>query len=371
MKSQENPVYTVQVLGESTQYDLTPAVTHIQMTDQENQLAQVATITVSNVTVGGTTLAKMLKPRQRIFIYANDGSTKDEVFRGVIWNPYYRGSLDSEEITLKCYDNLIYFQESEDSLYFSAGKSTKDLLTTICGNWGVQLDYSYQTITHSKLVLRGKLSDIFISDILDKVKDQTGKRYVLLSIKDTLTVRQIGQNATVYKIGAGNNAMLTRVDQTMDGMVTKVVILGKADKDERLPVQATVTGDTAQYGTLQKLYDRDENTSLADAKTEANNILKEKGAPSWSYEVQAHDIPWIRKGDTVSIETAELTENLIVASIDRSISNRAKTMTLTLKDSKDATIKAQKSSTTKTSSNSTSNGGSGGGGSKYWWDDLL
>lgn len=334
--SKENPIYTVRLLDGSTEYDLTAAVLDIDFSDREKQLAQSVTINVANVKTGGTSLASILKVRQRVFISANDGTSNDEVFRGVIWTRYYRDTLSDKEIQIKCYDSLIFMQESEDSQYFTAGQASNSVIQQLCNNWGVQLDYSYATITHEKLVLRGSLSDIIISDVLEKVKKQTGQKYVILSIKDVLTIRPVGQNATVYEISDKNNAVQTRTEQTMDGMITKVVILGKAGKDERKPVAATVDGDTATYGTLQKIIDasgKDENTSLADAQKEANNIIKESGTPKIEYEVQAPDIPWIRKGDKVLVNAGDVSgKELIVLAINRSISNKAKTMTLTLDD---------------------------------------
>ena len=332
-KSQENPIYTVFLIDDDTKYDLSPAVTGLSFSDQKDQIAKSVSFNVINTKVKGQWLSSTIKVRQRVFIYADDGTTKDEVFRGFVWTKYYKSALDTKEITIKAYDNLIYFQESEESQYFSAGKSTKDVLTSICKEWGINLEYNYESITHDKLVLRGALADIITKDILDKVKDRTGSKYVILSIKDVITINGIGQNDTVYQILNQNNAVFTRSEQTMDGMITKVVILGKAGKDERLPVQATVSGNTSQYGTLQKLYDRDENMSLADAKKEANTIISENGKPNMEYEVQAADIPWIRKGDLVYINAGGIQDKeMIVVGLTRDIGNKGKTMTLTLEN---------------------------------------
>ena len=329
--SLDNPVYTVYLVDGDTKYNITPTVINIDFSDQDKQIAQAVTLTITNIKASGTTMANLNKVRQRIFINADDGTQKGEVFRGWHWTRYLEAATTGQEITIKCYDNLIYFQESEDSRYFSSGRKTDDVMQTICNDWGIKLSYSYSTITHSKLVLRGTLSDIFKSDILDKVKERTGKKYVVTSQKDVMYVKPVGTNTPVYNITAKSNAVSTRMEQSMDGMVTKVVILGKAEDDsDKLPVVATVAGDTSTYGTLQKLQDKDEDTSLADAKKEAQNVTKEKGTPSWVYEVRSTDIPWIRKGDKVHVEAGGMKGDFIAISIDRSISNQAKQMTLTL-----------------------------------------
>lgn len=357
--SKENPEYTVAIVDGATKYDVTPALINLDLSDPEGQLAQTATITLGNVKVKGQWLSSLVGARNRIFIYANDGSKKDEVFRGVIWTDYYRSELENREMQLKCYDNLIYMQESEDAEYFTTGKPTKDVMTTICDKWGVKLNYTYQSITHAKLALRGKLADIITSDILDLVKNQTGKKYVIRSAKDVVNVMQVGQNTTVYNITAKNNAVSTRSEKTMDGMITRVVILGKAGSDEREPVEATVDGSVAEYGTLQKLLNRKENTSLADAQKEANEIIAEYGSPKTKYEVQCADIPWIRKGDRVRIEAGNIEATLIAVGVTRTISNRSKSMTLTLERDEDAVIKENRN----TDSDENSSGGSGSSGS--------
>lgn len=330
--TKKNPVYSVYVVSGSTKYNVTPCLENIHFSDQEKKFAKSAELELGNVQVGDSWLSKIISVRDRVFIYADDGERNEEVWRGFVWARGYKSSLEDRLINFKCYDNLIYFQESEESQFFASGKSSKDIMISLCKKWGVSIDYSYESITHSKLALRGTLSDIMTSDILNPVKERTGKKYAILSEKDVMWIRAVGQNKTVYKLEAGKNVIRATGACTMDGMVTKVVILGKADKDDRRPVEATVPGETGKYGTLQKIINRDENTSLADAKKEGENILKEDGKPKWEYEVEAPDIPWIRKGDKVEVRAGELTGFFIVKGIERDISNRKKVMTLTLED---------------------------------------
>lgn len=330
--SKDNPVYSVYVTINNVKYDLTPALIRLDLSEQENQLAQVATIDLFNTLVDGKYLTGLLTVRNRVTVFANDGERSDEVFRGFIWARPYTSGLEDRELTLKCYDHLIYLQESEEAQYFSAGKSSKDVVSSLCSKWGVQLDWSYSTITHSKMALRGALSDIIMSDVLDLVKDRTGTKYVIRSEKDVMKVMGVGQNATVYSFKSKENAIQTRSESTMDGMTTKVVILGKADDDGRQPIEATVDGDTSTYGTLQKIISRNENTALADAKKEAEGILKESGQPFWDWQVRAPDIPWIRKGDKVYVNAGDIYDStLIVASVSHISSSTKKEITMTLK----------------------------------------
>lgn len=328
-----DPHYSVYIVSGGTKYNITSLLTELNMNESRNQIAQSATIRFMNVWMSGNWLSASIKVRDRVFIYANDGSRNAEVFRGFIWTRDYNSALTEREITLKCYDNLIYLQESQASEFFASGKSTKDIISTICGEWGINLEYEYESITHTKLALRGDLADILTTDILDLVKAQTGKKYVLLSDQDTMHIKTIGTNSTLYKIAAGGNAVSTVSTTTMDGMTTKVVILGKADKEDRRPVEATVTKNTDEYGTLQKIINRDKDTTIEEAKEEANNILKDEAQPKQTYEVVAPDIPWIRKGDKVLVNAGDIqNRTLIVTALSRAITAKSKRLELTLAD---------------------------------------
>lgn len=328
--SKENPIYSVYVVSGDTKYNISSCIETIKFSDRKKQFAKEATISLGNVQVNGKWLSSLLKVRDRIYIYADDGETSEEVWRGFVWANGYKSSTKMHLIVLKCYDNLIYLQESEESEYFSDGKTSKDIITTLCKKWGISLEYTYASITHSKLALRGKLSELMTADILDLAKDRTGKDYTIISEKDVMKIKEVGQNSKVYKIVAGQNAISTEAECTMDGMITKVVILGKADKNDRRPVEATVNGKTSEYGTLQKIINRDENTSMEDVKKEANSIIKKDGTPKWEYRLEAPDIPWLRKGDKVYVSAGSIIGYYIAVGIDRDISNKNKVMSLEL-----------------------------------------
>lgn len=332
MATEKNPVYSVFFVSGDTKYDLTPAVENLTLNNSENQIAAGVTITLMNIKVDDTLLSNIMDPPNRIFIYADDGSRKDEVFRGFLWDKNRKHSVEDKTLQIVCFDNLIYFQESEEAEYFPAGQSTQSVFQSLCDKWGVQLNYTYESITHEKLVLRGFLSDIFTSSLLDIVKDRNGTKYVILSSQDILQVSPVASNENVYTIKNKINAVSVEERKSMDGIVTRIKILGKAGNDGRAPVEATVDGETDKYGTLQKLIDREENTALADAKKEAQNIIDEDGKPKTEYTIETVDIPWIRKGDKVQIDTDELKATVIVKGISHTISNQAKKMNLTCED---------------------------------------
>lgn len=307
-------------------------VTSLELSEPDRQLAQKAVIKLANLKIPGANggyPSNLFRVRSRVLIYAKGaGKTKgEEVFRGFIWETRYTRSTE-KELELTCYDNLIYLMNSEISLFFSKGKSTKTIVSSICGKWGIKHKYSYISITHPKLPLSGSLADVLASDVLDKVKKKKGTEYVIRSIKDVMEITAVGKNKTIYQIdqaGRGIQLDFTKT-VTMDEMVTKVVITGKTDKKGKAKVEATLKENTKAYGTLQKVISKGEDMKLKEAKSEAKELLKEHAIPDVQFDVRSLDIPWIRKGDKVQICFG----NSMTACIVKSITHHASEGTMDL-----------------------------------------
>jgi len=303
----------------------------LELNRKKDEIAQCVRLKCVNVAYNNTHLNSLIKVRDRLYIYAHDGEISDEVFRGFIWNIRYN-SRTEKELMLTCYDNLIYFQESEENRYFPSGKSSKAICQDLCDSWNISLEYTYQSITHDKMPLKGALSDIFLSQILEKVREQTGKRYVMYSEKDIVKIVPAGENKKIYQIKRNENAISTESQITMDNIITKIVILGKTDDNGQSPIEATVCGDTRTYGTLQKIKHKEEKAELKNVKKEAEETIKEKGKPFRSYEVISIDIPWLKLGDKIYIEAGDMIGAFLIIGILHSISDAEKIMTLTLED---------------------------------------
>ena len=110
-------------------------------------------------------------------------------------------------------------------------------------------------------------------------------------------------------------------------MVTKVLVFGKSEEDQRPPLLETVDGDL-QYGTLQEIITKDSNKTLDDAKKEAQNILKEKGKPEETITVSTVDVPVLRKGDKIKLVAGNLSGYFMIEGIHHD--GMAKTMEMEL-----------------------------------------
>ena len=305
MASLESPRYTVTVLTASgSKYNISDVLTDLMLQESENGIAQRATIKFKQTKHEGKYATGLINVHDRVYIFANTGNGAKEVFRGYIWEDVYAKGTE-KTITLTAYDRLIYLQESEEYKYYSAGKSTKAIFQDICDAKGIKLSYSHESMKHSKMALRGALSDAFESDLLEEVRKKTGKRGIIRDSQGTMQVFTEGKgNSTVYKLyhGKGGNIIDTKHTVTMDGIVTKVIILGSEKDGARAPIKATVKGKTSTYGTIQKIISSTDSDKLADLKKEANQLIKDYGTPQKNIEVNAVDNPWIRKGDKIHFD---------------------------------------------------------------------
>ncbi|MCI8843887.1 MAG: hypothetical protein HFF08_07245 [Oscillospiraceae bacterium] len=284
-------------------YDLTPALLGLSWEEQEGELAQRARVTLLNFKLGASYLMQLVKINCILRLWSNWGAGRKKVFEGIIWDWDY-DSAQNKELSVLAYDPMIRLK-SKDILYFSAGMSTPAILESVCGGWGVPLDYQWdKQITHTKKIFNGEaVSDIIIS-LLNEVRQQTGERYVIYYKDGKLTVSGLGKNKEVYRLDS-RNTISTSDKLSIDNLVTRVKILGKADDDGRSNVEATVDGNL-KFGVLQEVIRRDVDKDLGSARADAQTILKERGKPAEEIRVNAPDLPFMRKGDLVEISAGNL-----------------------------------------------------------------
>ena len=314
-----NPIYTVKISTGTKVYNVTKALTDLIISHSENEFSQSATISVPNLTVDGKQFINLISLKNTLYVYCDTGSGSKEIFRGYIWGKKCEEKLGEGIDTFVAYDRLIYLQNSKDNLYFAKGKSTKTILTEIAKKWGITLSYKYSSITHGKLVFRAEnLSDIII-EILEKVKKKTGKRYAIRCEKGTMIIEPYGSNTTIYNIEKKKNAISTSYSSTMDGMVTKVLIIGNEDKNDKSPNLATVKGNTSKYGTLQDVISKSDDDKLSEIKKEAQQIIKDNGSPKSEFEVTAIDNPYIKKGHKIFLKAGNLNNNYYVLGVEHDL----------------------------------------------------
>jgi len=326
--------YDVELITETgARYILNDALLSLSWEEQEKELSQRAVITAVNFAIGGTWLMALAKINCIIRIYAAYGGERKLVFDGTVWEWQYTSGSE-RVLTITAYDRLIRLQQSQDFKYYTAGQTTQALIGDICETWGIPFAYLWEeSITHEKKIFSGTaLSDMIIT-LLDEVKNQTGKKYIVYFRDGRMQIVGYGANETVYSFA--NEATISAMNKlTINNLVTRVKILGNSEDEEKTPVEALVDGDT-RYGVLQKILKRSSDKTLDAAIADANTILKENGNPEETVSVTVPDLPFLRKGDAVYMSAGNLLGVFYAEGVSHNADERTMTMSLTRSNADD------------------------------------
>ena len=288
------------ILKSGASINITNLILDCSLEDPDGEISEHAEMTINNILYGSGRISSVITPGSALYVYSDWGSGFQEIYRGTIWDWDDEGSTTDKSFAFSAYDILKYL-ESEDNIYFPAGLSTKSIVGNISNKWGISFSYTYSSITHSKIVLPATALSEAIISVLNDAQSKVDSNYVVLARKGIMDVIPQGSNSTVC-IFTGREIETTSNKRSMDDLITKVIVGGQQDNAGKVPVEATFTGRT-EFGTLQKIVSRDEDTTLSAASAEAKKMLKESGNLSEDREIGAPDVPFIRKGDKVKIVT--------------------------------------------------------------------
>jgi hypothetical protein len=319
--------YYAELITETgAKYDLNNVLYDLQWEEQTGELAQRATIKAANIDIDSTWLMAVAKINCLLRIYAKWDAEKTLVFDGTVWEWQYAHE-GRKELTLTAYDRLIRLQQSQDFMYFSPGMATRDLIGGICKDWGIPLSYKWnQSMTHGKKVFSGNAVSDMIFSTLDEVQSKTGEKYTAYFRDNMLQIVNRGTNNPVYKFD-WYNTQSSNDKMTINNLVTEVKIIGRQDNEERAPIEDTVSGDTS-YGLLRAILRRDDDKTLAETQAEAKTILKERGKPEEQIQVTVPDLPFLRKGDKIEMEAANLRGFFYAAGVSHRAAQKLMTLTL-------------------------------------------
>lgn len=301
--------------------DITGLCMSLSWGDDKGSIAQKANVSLANTKIEKGYISDLIKLCTPIFIYADN----KEVFRGIVWEWSYTSAVQ-KEISITAYDRMIYATQSKTNSYYSSGKNTKFIVEDICKEWSMPVNYSWENWTHGKIKIDNKAISEHITTVLDEAQTKLDSKYVLFMNKDTLEIKKKGSNKDVFVFHTGN-VINTRNTLSLQNLVTKVMIVGKSEEEQRTPIIESVEGNT-EYGLLQEIVTKDTNKTLDDAKKEADNILKEKGKPNETIEVSTIDVPILRKGDKIKITAGNLKGYFFIEGITHNADNKTMDMEL-------------------------------------------
>jgi len=317
--------YDVELITETgARHMLNDALVSLEWEDRESELAARASLTLANAMVGTQRLATVAKINCVIQISGRwNGGARQMLFDGTVWDWSY---TDKNELSLVAYDRLVRLQQSKDNRYYRAGMTTQAIIGDICSAWSIPLAYTWnQSITHEKQVFNGEAISGMITQLLEKVYDRHGERYVVLYRGGQLHIMNPGTNSTVYCLDE-NSTISIKDGQNINQLVTRVQILGRQPNSGRAPVEATVDGDL-RFGVLQDIVRRDSNT-LQEARREADTLLRQRGRPCENIQVTTADLPMLRKGDRIEMQAGSLRGFFFAESVTHQATKKQMNLTL-------------------------------------------
>lgn len=215
------------------------------------------------------------------------GTSKVTLFSGIIWE------LDSKRaghgtLSFTVYERTKYLKESEEQYQFKAGTASARL-KTYAKDWEIPTG----TVPDTGVKLAPALyyaQSIFTSIRNDLVEtaQKGGDLFKARMTSAKLELYKLGSNPTVWKL-KGTNFDVGQ-NRTMDGMVTQVKIIGNDEKKKKkkrrkkgdpvvkevkslYPIKAVIKGNTADFGTIQKIIKAEKAEDLAEAKKTAQQML--------------------------------------------------------------------------------------------------
>jgi len=306
--------------------DLRPVTRSLTWEENDGELAVRLEAELQNIQMpDGKWLHQLIPLGGQIFLYADWGSGRQEIFRGTIfvWD-YQTDPLG--HFTITAYDQLIYLMKSKDDRFYKAGQMAKAVIEDIAKAWGIPLgDVQGPNIALGKQVFRGDTLADMISSVLDEAKKKGGGKWIVRSRQGKIDIIKPGQNNPVYVFTANTNVESIEDRQDIEDLVTRVKIIGAEDSEGKAPVVAQLDGKT-EFGVLQEVVYQRQYDNLAAAKSAAEDILKERGQSRRRRRVIAPDLPFLRRGDKVKVEAGTLIGYYIVSSVTHDATNRIMVM---------------------------------------------
>lgn len=318
--------YDLELMTETgTVYNLSPVLISMQWEDSKSELSQRGTFILVNTALDGAWLHMIAKIGCFVMVYSNWGEGRQLVYQGKIWEWTY-SSGNNKELTLATYDNGKFLMQSRDSYYFSAGLNTIDILSSICTDWGITLDYQWrETMTHEKKIFEASLAEIILS-LVEDVSAHCDTTPVCYWNGNALTVVEQGKNEYVFYLDHVRTST-TRHKISVNELVTQVKLVGTADDDGRSVVETVVSGDQS-FGVLQHILTRDSDKTLEDAMAEAETYLEERSTPEEEISVVAVDVPFLRKGEKIKLCAGSLIGHYHVLGVCHNATQKQMTLTL-------------------------------------------
>lgn len=256
------------------------------------------------------------------FMLENDGK---EIIRAVVFN----NEIDaSGSLTVEAYTHAIYLLKSKRSMTFR-NTSAEQVIRKVCEIHGIRIGSLPNTgVVLKKLICRNKTLYDICTEALAEASKRNGKKYQIRFYEGALHVIERGAQTVRWRIEQGSNLINARYSESIEEMKNRILIVGKDNK-----IIADVKNEELirQYGLLQELQQENDATP-GEAKTIAENLLKELGRVFWSADVECIGIDDVEAGDVIEIQDSltGLIGTFVIDEDDHTVENGRHTMRLKL-----------------------------------------
>lgn len=304
--------------------DITELIESWSHEEMEDQIAAKLTVKMKNVKREDGWIHQHVYLAKRLVLEATDGTGWKEVFRGSVWN--WKTISDNHTLHFVAYDPLYPITISKEHYYFTKGVTGAASIKTIAGEQGIPIgDIQGPNIALTKKLYKNYIADTMVERLKESVLKGSAK-YILRSTKGKLECVKAGSNSVIYDIDDWTTETSSD-EHSIEKLVTKVKIYGNAKGDARPKVESTKTGKT-EFGNLQEVLYKSDFDNMGEANKAADAILKEEGKPEFNRSLVHPDIPWVRKGDKIKVNSGTINSMCIVKSVDREIGSRKMTLQL-------------------------------------------
>ncbi|MHC8516983.1 XkdQ/YqbQ family protein [Sporosarcina sp. ITBMC105] len=329
--------------------DITSLVDSCSHDEMDGEMAAKITVRMKNVKRADGWIHQHVFLDKRLILEATDGNGWKEIFRGSVKR--WKTIAHDHTVEFTAYDPSFNAMISKEHYFFPAGMSASGSIRQIAKEQGIPLG----RIDGPNTPLARKMYNGYIGDTigerLKEARQKGGGNFIPRSTQGKFEVVKEGTNKKIYEL-TDLTVDSSSDERSIENLVTKVKVYGNEPKpkpkkkkklakgekrektitkpvnnDKRPAISSTVTGNT-NYGVIQDILYSSNFDSMSAAKKAAQLLLKEKGVPEINRPLTHPDIPWIRKGDLIKINSGTINGNCIVESVSRNTQSRMMTLKL-------------------------------------------
>lgn len=216
----------------------------------------------------------------------------DEILRGIITTASLDGSYSG-------YDYAFYLNKSEAILQFKKVSAT-EAITKICSKWQIPVDTIPAMATSINQLYKDEVLADILTDILKKVKRETGTGYRMEMKKGKLRIvkKHSIKISPTYRDELGRKILCTQSASisgsfSIEEMINQVTIAGSDDNAKQIKATAKSSKSIEKYGLLSAVETYDD-INEAKARNKAKNMLADKNKVKLSFTAEMMGNPNIK-----------------------------------------------------------------------------